>query len=172
MVLSMAVLLIPIIAIVWFFQTVPDENIEAVDISPALQRAEQQSPYAVLRPVNLPEQWVPVRVAWAADGERWIDGEPAAGNSWQLGYLSPDEIYVGLQQRDQAAAAFLNQVTREGRPQGDSFTVAGRIWEHWTSMDGRTQSLVWQDDQLVTAVSGDTELEELLAFVSTLSDGS
>lgn len=172
MVISMAVLLIPIALIVWFFQTVPEENVERLDVEPVIEQADKDLPYPVLRPVNLPDEWVPVRVNWAEDGGRWIDGEPATGNSWQLGYLSPDQIYVGLQQRDRAVPSFLTNVTREGRGSGEIFTVDGREWERWTSSDGRTHSLVWQDDDLAAVVTADDEVELLLAFVGALSDGT
>lgn len=171
MVISMAVLIIPILAIVWFFQTAPEEAAEELDITPVLQQAENESPYPVLRPANLPEDWVPVRVAWAADGQRWINGEPAVGNSWQLGYLAPNDIYVGIQQRDRNAAAFITSITREGLAQDESFTVDGREWEHFISADSRTQSLVWRDGDVVAAVTADDEVELLLAFVGALSEG-
>lgn len=170
MLLSMLVLLIPIGLIVWFFQSVPDEQAEPVDVVPHLERAEGESPYPVLRPVGAPEDWVPVRVAWAADGERWIDGEPALGNAWQLGYLMPDGTYVGLQQRDRATDAFVSRVTREGKRSDGVLQVGEREWEFWVSEDRRTNSLVWRDGEMVAVVTADADLEVLHTFAGTLED--
>ncbi len=168
MALSMLVLLVPIALIVWFFQAVPEEQVERVDVAPHLERAEAESPYPVLRPVNVPADWTPVRAAWAADGQRWIDGEPAVGNAWQVGYLMPDGVYVGLQQRDSATDAFVNRVTREGSRSEGVVSVGEREWEFWPSSDRRTNSLVWRDGEMVAVITGDTELEALRAFAGTL----
>lgn len=170
MVLSMLVLMIPIALIVWFFQTVPEEEVEPVSVGPHLERAQAESPYPVLHPVNPPDDWVPVRVAWAADGQRWIDGEPALGNSWQLGYLLPDGVYVGLQQRDRATDAFVHRVTREGTRSDGVLQVGQREWEFWASSDRRTNSLVWRDGEMVAVVTADADLEVLQAFASILDD--
>lgn len=171
MLISLLVLLVPVLLIVWFFQSAPEPEVDEVDVTPVLQQAEEESPYPVLRPQGLPEGWLPIRVRWAADGERWIDGQPAVGNSWQLGYLSPGDIYVGLQQRDRSAGAFLDQVTRDGKPDGEPVELAGRTWEPWVSEDGRTTSLVWQEGQQVAAVTGDTGVEELSVFAEALTEG-
>lgn len=170
MVWSMLVLLVPIALIVWFFQTAPEEQVEPVDVGPHLARAQAESPYPVLHPVDAPEDWVPVRVAWAADGERWIDGEPAVGNAWQVGYMMPDGIYVGLQQRDRATDAFVNRITRQGKRSDGVLQVGQREWEFWVSEDRRTNSLVWRDGEMVALVTADAELEVLQAFAGTLQD--
>ena len=170
MVISMLVLLVPIGLIYWFFTSNPDAKPEAVDVAPVLTVAQEQSPYPVLRPVNLPDGWVATRVAWAEDGENWIDGEPAVGNSWQVGYISPDGTYIGLQQRDRAASAFIDDLTRDGVASGTTDETAGRTWERWTSSDGRTNSLVWRDGDVAAVVAGDTGFEQLLAFAGSLTD--
>lgn len=171
MMVSMLVLLVPIIAIVWFFQTTPEESVDRVDYQPLLERAEAEAAYPILRPVNAPENWVPVRVAWAGDGESWIDGTQAVGDSWQLGHMTEGEIYIGLQQRNASVESFLRSVTREGSRQ-DEVLVGERTWEHWVSEDARTNSLVWREGDMVAAVTGDTDLERLVAFAGTLhTDG-
>ena len=169
MVLSMLVLLVPLAAITWFFTSDPAPEVEAVDVTPVLAKAESQSPYKILRATNLPADWVPVRVAWAADGDAWITNEPAVGNSWQLGYLAPNSVYVAVQQRDRGTGTFVSQVTRDGRRGSDASEISGRTWEHWTSDDDRTRSLVWRDGDMVAVVSGDTDFEQLDAFAGALS---
>lgn len=168
MVISLLVLFVPIVAIYWFFTSDPEPEVEKVEYAPVLEVAQEESPYPVLHPVNLPGDWVPVRVAWAADGENWITNEPAVGNSWQLGFMAPNEIYVGLQQRDRSPVQFLAEVTRDGAASGDSVSIAGLDWERWVSEDERSRSLVWRDGDLTAVVTGDTDFEQLEAFAATL----
>ena len=168
MVISMAVLLVPLALITWLFTNDPAAKVEAVDVAPLLAQAEDQSPYPILRATNLPEEWVPVRVAWAADGDAWITNEPAIGNSWQLGYLTPNDIYVAVQQRDRGVGTFVTDVTQDGRKNTETSEIAGRSWEHWISDDERTRSLVWRDGDMVAVVAGDTGFDELDAFAGTL----
>ena len=169
MVISMAVLIIPIALITWFFTIDPEPVVEAVDPGPVLARAAEESPYPVLSPVDLPGEWTPTRVDWAADGDRWITDEPAVGNSWRLGYLAPNDIYVAIQQRDRAVAGFLRDVTREGAPDGSTTEIAGRRWERWVSADDRTRSLVWRDGEMAAVVAGDADFDQLEAFAGTLA---
>lgn len=170
MALSMLVLLVPLLLIATFLTEDPKPAPEAVDVAPVLARAEAESPYPVLRTVGLPTDWVPVRVAWAADGRPWIDQEPAVGNSWQLGYLAPNGIYVAVQQRDRAVEGFVRTITRDGAAVGEPVAIAGRDWQPWVSGDERTRSLVWRDGGMVAVVTGDTDLDQLVAFAGALAD--
>ncbi|MDF1489123.1 DUF4245 domain-containing protein [Tessaracoccus caeni] len=169
MVISMVVLIVPVLLITWFFTRTPAPEVETVDVAPVLAQAQEESPYPVLRPAGLPADWQPVRAAWAADGERWITGEPAVGNSWQLGYMAPNDIYVGLQQRDRAIPSFITWVTREGLKEEGSLDAAGLTWDRYVSHDGRTRSLIAETDDVVAAITGDTDYTQLEAFATTLT---
>lgn len=171
MFISMGVLLVPILAIIWFFTMNPEPKVEAIDVSPQLQRAESESPFPVLRAENLPDGWTPVRAAWAKDGALWIDKKPAMGNAWLVGYMGPDEIYYGVEQRDRAAGDVITRVTREGRETGETVEAAGLEWKSYESKDGRTTSLVAQSDGVVSVIAADTDLEAVTAFATTLSVG-
>lgn len=169
MVISMAVILIPLLIITWVFTNDPAPKVEPIDYEPVVALAERESPYPVLRPTALPADWVPTRVAWAKDGNQWITNTPAIGNSWQLGYIAPNGIYVAVQQRDRSADSFVADVTQDGRREAEATELAGRTWEHWVSRDGRTRSLVWRDGQMVAVVTGDTkDYEQLEAFAGSL----
>lgn len=171
MVISMVVLLVPLMLIMWLLTDDPEPDVTPVDVAPHLARAEEESPYPVLRAEALPEDWVPTRVAWAADGARWIDAEPARGNSWQLGYLGPDEIYYGVEQRDRDVAQAVNTLTREGEATGETVDAAGWTWERYESDDERTRSLVAREGDMVAVVSADTSFEALEAFATSLTTG-
>lgn len=169
MVISMAVLLVPIALLLWFFTMEPEAKVEAIDVAPQLARAEAESPYPVLRATNLPDGWTPVRAAWAKDGSKWIDEQPAVGNAWLVGYMGPDGFYYGVEQRDRAAGAVIERLTRQGRETGETVQAAGLEWKSYESKDGRTKSLVAQKDGMVAVIAADAELEAVKAFATTLS---
>ena len=168
MIISMAVILVPVLLIVFFFTQPADQEREKADVAGMLTRAKAESPYPLLRSEGLGDDWTAVRVAWAKDGDPWITSEPADGDSWQVGYLSPDEIYYGVQQRNRDVARFIDTVTREGKPVGGEVELAGRTWERYESDDGRTRSLVSTTDDVTSVVTADTDFVELEAFAGTL----
>ncbi|MDO5676025.1 MAG: DUF4245 domain-containing protein [Propionibacteriaceae bacterium] len=168
MIISLAVIAIPIILIMALFTRTPEEKAEPVDLGPFLGRAVAESSYPVLTADGLGEGWLPVRAAWAKKGQRWITAEPALGNSWQVGYLSPDQIYYGVLQRDAAGEELIRSNTREGKEIGEPVSLAGREWVRYESKDGRTVSLVNAQGDVTTVVSADTDFTQLEAFTSTL----
>ena len=168
MIISLAVIAIPIVLIMALFTRTPEEKAEAIDVGPFLGRAAAESPYPVLTAEGLSEGWVPVRAAWAKKGQRWITADPALGNSWQVGYLSPDQIYYGVLQRDEAGDELVRSNTRDGKEIGEPVSLAGREWLRYESKDGRTTSLVNHAGEITTVVSADTDFTQLEAFISTL----
>lgn len=170
MVISMAVLVVPILLIVGFFTWPADrsENIQPVDVRGNLTRAKSESPYPLLHADPLPEGWTPVRVGWAKQGDTWLDHEPATSNWWLVGYLSPKEIYFGVQQRDGVVPGFVERVTREGKAMGEPTAIDGREWTRYESEDGRTRSLVSDADGVVSIVTADTDFAALEEFTAGL----
>ncbi|SHJ73048.1 Protein of unknown function [Tessaracoccus bendigoensis DSM 12906] len=169
MFISMAVIMVPVLLIVWFFTQTTDHDPEAADIAGVLTRARAESPYPLLVAQGLGDDWTPVRVAFAKDGQPWITKDPAVGDSWQVGYLSPDGTYFGVQQRNDGGARFIASVTRDGAPVGGEVDAAGRSWERFESSDGRTRSLVSETDNVTSIVTADTDFLELEAFAATLA---
>ncbi len=168
MLVAMAVILVPIAAVTWFFTRTPPAPIIAVNPTPFLQQATAESPYKVLVPRNVPAEWTCVRARWTPLGTLGVPREPAPGNTWQLGYLTTERMYLALDQRDFLPDQFVTDVTRKGRATGQS-SVAGQSWERFTSADGRTRSLVKRDAASVAIVSGDVSFEALDAFAATLA---
>lgn len=166
MIVAMAVLMVPILLVVAFFTRDPAPPVTRIDYAPVAQRAAAEASFPVMVPSNLPEGWTPTRARWTPQGRPLLNGEPAVGGTWQLGFLSPGELYVALDQRDQAQDLFVKDVTRDGHPDGES-TVGGAAWQRFVSADGRTRSLV-QRGAAATIVSGDLDYAALEAFASTL----
>ena len=168
MVISLAVILIPVLLIVAFFSLPADDAPEAVDVAPVLARAQTASPYPLIVAEGLDAGWTPVRAAFAADGDAWIDSRPAVGDSWQVGYLSPEGTYFGVQQRNASETAFIDDITRDGVAMGGQVDAAGRTWERFESRDGRTRTLVSLGDDSTAVVAADTDFLELEAFAALL----
>ncbi len=169
MLLSLAVILVPILLISWFFTRTPGSPpLTRIDWAPTLATARAESPYPVLAPRNLPDTWVPRKVVWAKPGQPGPDGKPAVGHTWQLGLLSPDQVYVTVTQRDAAANALVAELSREGVRDGTA-SVGGATWERYVSKDARTRALVTTSGGVVTVVAGDTSYEGLVAFAATLT---
>jgi hypothetical protein len=87
---------------------------------------------------------------------------------WQIGFLSPDDVFVDLNQGDARPQELVDQQSRAGTPDGNS-VIAGQMWQRLVSPDGRTRSLVLRGPSVTTVVSADLPYEALEAYVSTLS---
>jgi hypothetical protein len=169
MVRSLAVVLLPLIVIsVIFTRNLDDHPVTVVDWRPVLTAARAQAPFPVLAPTNLPDDWRATRVNWVKLGDPFLNGEPAVRNTWQLGFLAPDDVFIGLYQGDKDAADFIKDETREGYPDGQSM-VNGKTWERRATEDDRTRSLVSSTPQVTTIVVGDTSYGALESYAATLS---
>ena len=142
MIRSLALIVIPLAVIAIIFTNVPDDPpVEEVDWKPVLATARKQAPYEVLAPTNLPEGWRATRVNWVPLGRPYLNGEASPRNLWQIGFLTPQEVYIDLTQGDMRAQEMVDQQSREGTPDGNS-VIAGLTWQRLVSPDGRTRSLV------------------------------
>lgn len=169
MIRSLVVILVPLLLITFFAtRNLGDHPVTVVDWQPVLATARQQAPFPVLAPTHLPDDWRPTRVNWVKRGDPFLNGDPAVRNTWQLGFLAPDNIYIGLEQGDVDPAAFIKDQTRDGRSDGAS-VVNGQKWERLATDDDRTRSLVMTTSRVTTIVSGDTSYQELESYTATLS---
>jgi hypothetical protein len=169
MIRSLAVILIPLLVITFFAtRNLGDHPVTVVDWKPVLAVARQQAPYPVLAPTNLPAEWRATRVTWVKTGDPYLNGAPALRNTWELGFLAPDDVYIAVNQGDAESEEFIKDESREGRPDGQS-TVNGSPWERLVTDDERTRSLVSSTPKVTTVVVGDTSYEALEAYTATLS---
>jgi len=171
MIRSLAVILVPLLAITFFAtRNLDDAPVSVVDWQPVLARARAEAPYPVLAPTNLPPDWRATRVNWVKTGDPFLNGQPAVRNTWQLGFLAPDNTYIALNQGDVDPAEFIQDESREGRPDGES-VVAGQKWQRLVTDDDRTRSLVLSQPSVTTVVVGDTSYQALESYTATLSSG-
>jgi len=171
MLISLGVLLVPILLISWWFTRTPaDAPVQAVDWQSVLTQSRAVAPYPLLGPVGLPATWVATKAQWSKTGEPAVNREAAPGNTWQLGMLSPDQVYVSLTQRDAAGPGLVAQISRAAAQDGTS-EVGGVTWTRWVSGDTRTRTLSRLDGSVTIVVSGDMSYAGLEAFASTLRSG-
>ena len=86
----------------------------------------------------------------------------------ELGFLTPDEAFIDLNQGDVRPQEMVDQQSREGTADGSS-VVAGKTWQRLISPDGRTRSLVLVGSDSTVVVTADLPYEALEAYASTLS---
>jgi hypothetical protein len=166
---SLALILVPLAVITVLFTRLPrDHPVKVVDWRPVLAIAREQAPYPVLAPTNLPSEWRATSVTWVKTGDPYVGGQRSVRNFWQLGFLSPDEVYIAVAQGDLKAEDMVTEQTRMGAADGQS-TVNGQTWQRRVSPDDRTRSLVRVQPTVTTVVVGDTSYTGLEAFAATLS---
>jgi hypothetical protein len=168
---SLAVILIPLVIITVLFTNLPDDHpVKEVDWQPVLTTAREQAPFPVLAPTNLPEGWRATRVTWVKEGDRYLNGQPSPRNLWQLGFLTPNDVFVDLNQGDARLPELVDEQTRQGSADGQS-SIGEQTWQRMLSEDGRTRSLVLSDPKATAIISADLPYEALEAYASTLSTG-
>lgn len=173
MVRSILVLLVPILLLMWLFTTrVSEPPLPTIDWQAQTATARAESPYPVLAPSALPDGgqgWRATKAQWTKAGSPGLNQEPSVRNQWELGFISPAGIHIGLTQGDLAPVPLIRDATRDGVPEGQS-EVGGATWERFVSADGRTHSLVLRNDASTAVVSGDTDYPALEQFAATLVD--
>ena len=89
-------------------------------------------------------------------------------NQWSLGFLDPQNVFIGLDQGDLRPEELITDETRSGIPDGQS-TVNGQVWERRVSPDGRTRSLVRTEPTVTSIVTGDLPYADLEAYAAKLA---
>lgn len=167
MLVAVAALLVPVVLIYLWFSRVPEPEVRAVDWQPVVAQARAEAGYPVLAPKDLPATWTAVRARWTPRGEPGLDQKPVIGGTVQLGFLTPNRMYIGLDQRDADAQGLIRVASRDGSADGES-VLAGTSWQRYVSDDDRTRSLARTDAASTVVISGDLPYEALEAFATTL----
>jgi len=109
-----------VVLIYGWFSRIPEPEVKPVDWRPVVAQAQAQAPYPVAVPQNLPDTWAVVRARWTPLGQPGLDQAPAVGNTFQLGYLTPQQIYIGLDQRDVDPQGIIRTASRDGAADGEA----------------------------------------------------
>ncbi|MDO4411478.1 DUF4245 domain-containing protein [Cutibacterium sp.] len=169
MFLSLAVILVPVLLIVWFFTRTPDEpNIQKVDWKPMVASARAHAGYPVLAPKETPEEWRPTKARYADKGDRWVGKTVSAGNRWELGFLTSEDIYLAVNQSNEPAKAFVASVTRSAAADG-KIKAGQYTWTKMVSPDGRTRALVTKIESSTAVIVADADYRVLTDYAGMLT---
>ena len=169
---SLVVIIVPLVLITLFFTRTPgDHPVSVVDWRPVAAAARSEAPYPVLAPVNLPPGWRAVQATWVKTGEPYMNGDPSPRNLWKLGFLTSDNVFVGLTQGDRQPDDLIKDQTAAGVPDGQS-VVGDQTWQRLLGSDGHTRSIVESTPKVTTIVSGDLPYEALETYAGILSSSA
>jgi hypothetical protein len=176
MLVSMALIAVPLLAIVlWFPHDAkdPQDAVQTVDYTVSLQQARDPGtlPFEALAPVGLPAGWRATSMHAAFD--------PTAPLHWELGFQSPDHQYVALVQvtGGKLVQGVLDTQCPEATT-GAQTTVGGFTWTEYTSGDGKRRAIARTEQGIATetepaapvgvVVAGTGSFAELEQFAATL----
>lgn len=169
MVRSLAVILVPVVLITWFFtRSLGAPPVQTVDWKPVLNRARAEAGFPIYAPASLSSGYRVNKASWAKRGQPGPTGNPVTADQWELGMLNPDDIYVELDEQNHPDAAFVPDSTRQGVADGQS-NVSGTTWTRLVSPDDRTRSLVHTSGAVTVLVSGDLGYAALESFAGSLT---
>jgi Protein of unknown function (DUF4245) len=163
---SMAILVVLALVLAGFAALKRGEHdpVREITYERELEGARLKAGYAVLAPVGLDDGWRATSVRLTDEG----DGKTL----WHMGWLSPDETYVGLEQTDDGRDDLLDQLFHDTRPDGTS-RIGGQHWERLREVgdDPADYALVRTDNGVTTVVLGRGGYAQLEAFAQTLQTG-
>jgi hypothetical protein len=181
MLLSMAVISLPIVAIVEWFphdSKKPEDAVQTVDYTIPLDQARRDPdlPFKALAPEALPAGWRATSIH--------ADLEPGSQLRWELGFLTSDQQYAALDQVadgkgvDGVLALQAPDATQVSGA-GGTVTAGGFQWQVYATPDGKRHALVRTAAPVGTAaattpgkvavvVSGSGALSELETLAGSL----
>ncbi len=151
-----------LILVIWLLSRLQGgDDVEAaptVNYSAQLETARAEASFDVLTPATVPEDWRATSVDWDVAG-------PV--ETWQLGFLTDDDEFVGLEQGNAQASDVVEGATPADRP-GSPVTIEGDSWQTLSSGEGET-ALVLVDGDITVVVTGTAPEADLTAFAASLS---
>ncbi|WP_234380191.1 DUF4245 domain-containing protein [Streptomyces sp. CMB-StM0423] len=152
------------VSLVVYWGVLPREGdgneMEAVSYSQELGQARRAAPFPVVAPVGLPDDWRANSVTYRGTGDH--------GTTWHIGFVTPDDEYVAVEQGSKNADRFIRKVTHDARPTGESRQVAGAEWAHY---QGRTyDALVHKGDGVTTVVTGTGSVKQMERMAAALQE--
>ncbi|MEO3762913.1 DUF4245 domain-containing protein [Streptomyces sp. B8F3] len=152
------------VALVVYWAVLPREGdgneMAAVSYSQELGQARRAAPFPVVAPVGLPDDWRANSVTYRGTGDH--------GTTWHLGFVTPDDEYVAVEQGSENADRFIRKVTQHARPTGESRQVAGTEWDQYRGKD--YDALVHKGDDVTTVVTGTGSLTQMERMAAALQE--
>lgn len=165
MVLSLAVIVLAAGVIYLFIPHDEDQNpVKTVSYRVELDTARRAAPYPVAAPSGLPEEWRATSVRYGAD-------EPE-GSVWHLGFLTPDDEYIGLEQADaKRPGAYIQGVTQGAEKTAETVRAGGQKWQRYEGDAYDALVRTGGKGGSTTVVTGTASAEQLARFAGALDNG-
>jgi hypothetical protein len=159
MILSLAVLIVPIALLLIFYRTVLSGDAPiAIDPAPTLQEARQSGAFTVLAPQGLGSDW---HVSTA----KFVRG--ADGATLRLGYVDPDKDPIQVVESSVPSSTLLpTELTEDAEPLG-TFRAGTGVWRLYQGRPGE-KALVLADDKRTVIIVGKTDVDNLKAMATAL----
>ncbi|CAM5688033.1 DUF4245 domain-containing protein [Streptomyces aurantiogriseus] len=159
MVLSLGLIMVAG-AVMYLFIPHDDQapDIKRVDYRVELLTARRAASYPVAAPEGLPADWKATSVRF--------DG--ADSDAWHLGFHTPDDEYVQIEQSAQEKRSeFIDEATQGARKTDVTETLGGQTWTRYT--DGRYDAFVLESaDGSTTVVAGTASFAKLAQVAESL----
>jgi hypothetical protein len=121
-------------------------------------------------PVRVVDYSVEVKTASRAAPSVRFEGAGSDGAAWHLGFMSPDDEYVAVEQSDADPKAFVDDVTHGAEKTGRTVRLAGETWTRYTGE--KYDALVRTEPEVTTVVTGTAPLEQLKQLATALEPGT
>jgi uncharacterized protein DUF4245 len=160
MVLSLAVLIVPIALLLIFYRVVLSGDAPVtVDPGPKIQEAQEAKAFPVAVPSGLGSDWSVSSATFT---------KQSGGATLRIGYVDPRKSPVQLVESNVASATLLPaELTTKAKPLTE-FRAANGVWRLYTGRPGE-QALVLADPTRTIIVVGKTDVSHLETLASSLS---
>jgi hypothetical protein len=131
-------------------------DVKPVDYRVELLTARRAAGYPVAAPEGLPKGWTATSVRFRGD----------AFDAWHLGFHTPDDQYVQIEQSTQKPADFIDEASQGAHATKSTRAIGGRTWTQYTG--GRYDALVLPGKGATTVVAGTGSFEQLTRMARAL----
>ncbi|MBM2622566.1 DUF4245 domain-containing protein [Actinoplanes sp. LDG1-06] len=159
MVMSLAVLLIPIALLLTFYRLVLDgDKPISVDAAPTFQEAQRANIFPVLVPQGLSDDWHTSTATFR---------RAENGATLRVGYVDPDKDPLQLVQSSVPSDTLLpTELTKEAKPLGNFRTSSG-VWRWYSTRPGE-KALVMADQTRTIVIVGKTDQDNFETLAGSL----
>ncbi|MCO8272383.1 DUF4245 domain-containing protein [Actinoplanes sp. TRM 88003] len=159
MIMSLAVLLIPIALLLTFYRLVLDgDKPVAIDPAPTVQEAQQSKLFPVLVAQGLNEDWHTSSATFR---------RAENGATLRIGYVDPDKDPIQLVQSNVPADTLLPQELSKDAEAVGNFRSSAGVWRLYNARPGE-RALVLADPARTVVIVGKTDTENLEALADAL----
>jgi hypothetical protein len=156
MLLSMAVLLLPIFVLLGLYRVVFSGDAPiAIDPSPTWAAARHSASYQVLAPDGLPDGWTVISASYR-------------GGTLRVGYVTPAGTGLQLVESDKGLDALGPTELGSGAKPGNLVTINGRSWREYPVLANPGQALVLVEAGRTVLVAGTASPSDLRSFATSL----